>query len=106
MIVALGAMGIRKVDSVLCTDILNEVKQFYERVLETPESAPEDKKVYIEQCTGFVQRGKYAKDVVDYCIDCTANAVGVNLTIIHKESSNAYSLMQQHRCTKFSSNIT
>ena len=108
VIVALGAMGIRKVDSVLCTDILNEVKQFYKGVLETPESTPEDKKVYIDQCTGFVQRGEYAKDIVDYCIDCTANAIEVNLTIIHKESTDANSLMQQHRCTKFSSkyNIT
>ena len=55
-----------------------------------------------------MQRGQYAKDVVDYCIDCIANAVGVNLTIVHKESSDVYSLMQQHKCTKFSSkyNIT
>ena len=105
VIVALGALGITKMEPVLCTEILHEVKQFYERVLETPESTPEDKRVYIDQCTSFVQRGQYAKDVVDYCIDCTANAVGVNLTIVHKESSDVYSLMQQHKCTKFNFGI-
>ena len=108
VIVALGALGITKMETVLCTEILHEVKQFYKSVLETPESTPEDKRVYIDQCTSFVQRGQYAKDVVDYCIDCTANAVGVNLTIVHKESSDVYSLMQQHKGTKFNSkyNIT
>ena len=43
VIVALRALGITKMEPVLCTKILHEVKQFYKRVLETPESTPEDK---------------------------------------------------------------
>ena len=92
----------------LCLEIVNEAKLYYGRVLETAKSTPEEKQVYIDQCSTFVQRGVFANDIVDYCIGGTANAIGVNLTIVHKESSDVYSLMQQHRCTRFSSkyNIT
>ena len=45
--------------------------------------------MYIDQCSAFVQRGVYANDVVDYFIGGTANAIGVNLTIVHKESSSS-----------------
>ena len=108
VIVTLGAIGIIKVDSVLCLEIVNEAKLYYKRVLETPVSTPEEKQMYIDQYSTFGQRGVYANDVVDYCIGGTANAIGVNLTIIHKESSGVYLLKQQHRCTRFNSkyNIT
>ena len=38
VIVALGSIGIFKVDSVLCLEIVNEAKLYYERVLETAKS--------------------------------------------------------------------
>ena len=56
VIVALGAIGIIKVDSMLCLEIVNEAKLYYKRVLETPVSTPEEKQVYIDQCSTFVQR--------------------------------------------------
>ena len=57
--------------------------------------------IYIDQCTSFVQRGQYAKDVLDYCIDCTANAIRVNLTIKNKESSDVYLLGSIYKLAPF-----
>ena len=101
LLIALGKQGISTDMSNISIEVMNEIKsniKLYQEVF--PFDSAEE---ILKTCEAFFQQGIYSHDYVDFCIEASANAMGVNIHVFQKVTYRV--TMTSIKCNKFVSVI-
>ena len=101
LLVTLGECGINKDMNNLSIEVMNEIRnnmEMYKEIL--PMESEEN---ILKTCEAFFQEGIYSHEFVDFCIEASANALGVNIHIFQRGTYRV--MVTSIKCHKFVSVI-
>ena len=103
LIVTLEEKGISKTLDVLCVEIMTEIRNHlnHYQMFDTQNDSQE----FIEKCSDYLQKGEYYDRAVDICIGAAANALGINLNIIQKQTGSKTVALSRYDCTRYVSTV-
>ena len=104
LLVALWEQGVEKTFESLAIEIMHEIRTHsskYTWTKTTQVTSVSASDSAIKACEDFIQAGIFTDEYVDLCIGSTANALGINLNIIHK-NKQTYNLIA-HDCMRYTS---
>ena len=103
LIVTLGEKGISKTLDVLCVEIMTEIRNHlnHYHMFDTQNDSQE----FIVKCSDYLQKGEYNDKAVDICIGAAANALGINLNIIQKQTGSKTVALSRYDCTRYVSTV-
>lgn len=110
LLIALAEQGVNKSFEFLVMEIMNEIRThskhynwLSEDGSENHNGSHQNEEAIIKSCENFLQRGEYSNEYCDLCVGSAANALGINLNIIHKREKS-YTLYE-HDCKRYKSGV-
>ena len=91
LLVALWEQGVEKTFESLAIEIMHEIRTHsskYTWTKTTQVTSVSASDSAIKACEDFIQAGIFTDEYVDLCIGSAANALSINLNIIHKKQTN------------------